>query len=54
MNIKFMISFLKAIKIMRENNLEKATIVKKKKPTINSWKYKKFKDLVNRAFKQGT
>ena len=40
------------LKIMRENKLEKATIVKKKKPTINSWKYKKFKDLVNRDFKQ--
>ena len=32
------------LKIMRENKLEKATIVKKKKPTINSWKYKKFKE----------
>ncbi|MBQ6731361.1 MAG: IS3 family transposase [Bacilli bacterium] len=42
------------LKIMRENKLEKATIVKKKKPTINSWKYKKFKDLVNRDFKQET
>ena len=40
------------LKIMRKNKLEKATIVKKKKPTINSWKYKKFKDLVNRDFKQ--
>ena len=38
------------LKIMRDNNLIKATIIKKKKPTINSWRYNKFKDLVKRNF----
>ena len=42
------------LKIMRNNNLKKATIIKKKKPTINSWRYSKFRNLINRDFEPDT
>ena len=42
------------LKIMRNSNLKKATIIKKKKPTINSWRYSKFRNLINRDFEPDT